>query len=53
MADEKKVKAVILRDYWDENEVRHFSGTVIEVTKDELIDGLEKNILARFAEAKD
>lgn len=41
------VKAVVLRDYWDANENRTTAGTIIELTKDELIDGLTKGTLAK------
>jgi hypothetical protein len=47
MATETTVKAVILRDFWDDKGERHPAGEVLDVTKDVLIDGLEKNILAR------
>lgn len=49
MAKEETVKAVVLRDFWPtDNEMdRVRAGSVIEVTKDELIDGLEKGVLER------
>lgn len=39
------VKAMIVRDYWDEYLVRHSAGEVIDVTKDELIAGLVSGAL--------
>lgn len=52
MAAEKKdaVSAVILRDFWDAAGDRHCAGEIIEVSKDALIDGMEKGILARAPE---
>ncbi len=61
MADEEKrgpgrppkaaetVQAVVLRDFWNgEDEAgRVRAGTVVNVTKDELIAGLEKGLLRR------
>ena len=48
--EEDTVKAVILRDFWDEGGERHNAGAVIDVSKDVLIDGMEKGILARATE---
>jgi len=51
MAD-KKIKARVMRDFWptgdDIDRVR--AGTVIEVTTETLIDGMEKGILQRVKE---
>jgi hypothetical protein len=49
MAD-KKVKARVMRDFWptDKDEDRVYAGTVIEVTTETLIDGMEKGILERL-----
>lgn len=49
MAQDKKVKAVVMRDYWptDKDEDRVRAGTVIEVDTDTLLDGMEKGILSR------
>jgi hypothetical protein len=49
MAKEETVRAVVLRDYWagPEETSRVRAGTIVEVTKDDLIDGMEKGILAR------
>lgn len=46
---EPKVEAVVLRDFWTapDEAGRVRAGSIIEVTKDELIAGLEKGILAR------
>jgi hypothetical protein len=46
MPKEDTVKAVIKRDYWDEQGERHSAGEVIEVTKDELIAAMETGALA-------
>ena len=50
--DKKKdtASAVILRDFWDENGERQPAGKVVEVSKDALIEGMEKGILARAPE---
>jgi len=40
------VQAVIIRDYWDDDLVRHPAGEIITVTKDELIAGLVSGALA-------
>ena len=63
MSDEKRgpgrppkaetVQAKVLRDYWTASDEagRVRAGTVIEVTKDELIVGLERGILQRHVNA--
>lgn len=48
--EEDTVKAVILRDFWDESGNRNHAGTVIDVTKDALIAGMETGVLARAPE---
>lgn len=52
MADEKKVKARVLRDFWptehDKDRVR--AGAVVDVTTEALIDGMEKGVLERVKE---
>lgn len=52
MAADKKdtVTAVILRDFWDSAGDRHPAGRTLEVSKDALIEGMEKGILARAPE---
>jgi hypothetical protein len=47
MANEKLVEAVIMRDFWDNDEVRHCAGAVVRVTQERLIEGMETGILAR------
>ncbi len=49
MTKSDTIKAKVLRDYWPtEHEIdRVRAGSVIDVTKDEMIDGLEKGILVR------
>lgn len=46
---EELVEAEVLRDYWpterDEDRVR--KGTIIKVTKDQLIDGLTRGIMKK------
>lgn len=53
MAEKDTVKVRVLRDFWPtENEKdRVRAGTIIEVTKDTLIDGMEKGILERVKES--
>jgi hypothetical protein len=50
VVEEPRVQAVVLRDFWvaadEAGRVR--AGTVIEVTKDELITGLERGIMKRY-----
>ncbi len=44
------VRAEVLRDYWtkaDEDGGRVRAGTILEVTKDQMIAGLENGILRR------
>ena len=50
MADKiDTVKARVLRDFWktDDPESRVRAGAVIDATKDELIEGMEKGLLER------
>lgn len=51
-ATSDKVKVRVLRDFWPtENEAdRVRAGMIKEVSKDELIDGLERGILERYRE---
>lgn len=52
MSKEETVKARVLRDFWpsaDQTE-RVRAGTIVDVTKDALIDGLEKGVLERVKE---
>ena len=51
MADEK-VKARVKRDFWpsDNEQERVRAGSMIDVTKDVLIDGMEKGVLERVKE---
>lgn len=46
MAEKDTVKAVIKRAYWDDKGERHNEGTIIDVTRDALIAGMETGILA-------
>lgn len=50
MAEQKMIKCVVLRDYWDENEVRVPAGTEILVAADQAMDGVEAGSLARVKE---
>lgn len=52
MADDKKMKARVLRDFWptDDETGRVRAGSVIEVSTETLIDGMEKGILERVKE---
>ena len=47
--DEETLQAMVLRDFWptDNEEDRVRAGSIIEVTKDQMIDGLERGVLAR------
>ena len=49
---EPTVKAVVMRDYWTKADEagRVRTGTVLDVSKDDLIAGLETGILARHVE---
>ena len=49
MADKETVSARVIRDYWPtENETdRVRAGAIVEVSKDALIDGMEKGVLER------
>jgi len=44
------VQAVVVRDFWptDDESDRVRAGQIVEVTKDDLILGLERGTLARF-----
>lgn len=46
---EATIKAVVLRDFWptDKQEDRVRAGTIVEVTAEAMIDGMEKGLLAR------
>lgn len=47
---EPTVRGEVLRDYWiraDEDGGRVRAGTIVNVTKDELIAGMEKGLLRR------
>lgn len=46
-AQEPTVRALVMRDFWPTEDNRVRAGTVIDVTKDDLIAGLESGILAR------
>lgn len=49
---EKKIKMVVLRDFWPEADVRVRAGTEIEVEVEAAMDGIEKGLLARVKETK-
>lgn len=46
MVEKTTVKAVIMRAFWDEKGDRQDAGKVIDVTRDELIAGMETGVLA-------
>lgn len=48
MPKAKKIKIVVLRDYWDEAGERHRKGTVEEVGVDAALDGIESGQMMRF-----
>jgi len=53
-APAEAVRALVLRDYWTsgDEEGRVRAGTIIDVTKDELIAGMERGILRRHVNAR-
>lgn len=38
----------INRDFWDEQGNRHYKGTIVELTADEALEGVENGILSRL-----
>ena len=57
MAEDKKkppatVLCMIMRDRWDENAVRIAAGTVVEVSVDDAMDGIENGTLERVKAEK-
>lgn len=42
------VRCIVLRDFWPEEDNRIRAGSVIDVTPDEAMDGLERGTLARM-----
>jgi hypothetical protein len=51
---EKTVKARVLRDFWpSENEMdRVRAGSIVDVSMETLVDGMEKGVLERVKDAK-
>lgn len=49
-APEGMIKAVVMRDFWpdDKEENRVRAKAIIDVTKDQLIDGLTTGVLAKY-----
>jgi hypothetical protein len=47
VAEEKKIKMVLLRDFWPEEDKRIAAGTVFEAVVDNAMDMLEKGIAKR------
>ena len=41
------IAVAVKRDFWDENEVRQPAGTVIEVSVEEALDGVERGHFVR------
>lgn len=54
MATEKLVKARVLRDFWptDNDEDRVRAGSIVDVSMETLVDGMEKGVLERVKDAK-
>lgn len=56
MADDKKTPAtvtcMIMRDRWDENCQRVAAGTIVEVSPDDAMDGIENGTLERVKAEK-
>jgi len=44
---EKKIKCVILRDYWDDAGERQPAGKEVNLTAEEAMDGVESGTLSR------
>ena len=45
--DEKLVKCVIVRDFWDDEGTRHVAGTEIDIAVEAALDGIESGALSR------
>lgn len=48
MAEEKKIKVLVMRDYWDEALTRIPAGTEAEVSIDAAMTGIETGALKRL-----
>jgi len=44
------IACVVKRDFWDAEGVRHRAGTVVHVTVEDALDGVEAGSLSRFRE---
>jgi hypothetical protein len=49
---EKKIKCVVLRDFWPEADQRVHAGTVMEFTPEQAMDGVEAGLLSRVKDEK-
>jgi hypothetical protein len=49
---EKTIKCVVMRDFWNENEVRVDAGSVIDVPVEQAMDGVESGALSRAKDGK-
>lgn len=52
MAVEKTVTCRILRDFWKAADERVVAGTIVELSADAAMDGLEKGLIERVKAAK-
>ena len=49
---EKTVKCVVLRDYWPTEDNRVKAGSIVDVSPEDAMDGVEAGRLSRVKEAK-
>lgn len=42
------IACVVKRDFWDENGERHCAGTVVHVSIEEALDGVESGAFGRY-----
>ena len=47
----KKIACTVLRDYWTADDARVTAGTVVHLTPEEAMDGVETGALARVKDA--
>lgn len=48
---EKTIKCLVLRDYWNDDGERVRAGTVVDLSADAAIDGVESGALSRVKDA--
>lgn len=52
MAEAKTLKVMVARDYWDADEERVVTGTVVEVDADTALEGIESGAFKRIPKDK-